>query len=407
MKKLFEAIDRHSAIFIWATVLLVMLGINYLAYLKLEQIERQAQAGRVQDQERVLKKVFGADLAADYRAVSLEQSVSPKYYPFVEYIETARFGRFVNVSNQGTRCHYPNRDLCTAKGGMKEIWIFGGSTTFGYGVKDNETIAAYLAERLPDYRIVNFGAASYYSTIERIRFENLLAEFTPPKAAVFIDGLNDFYYFNVPDKSHYSPILIAAEDIIVNKPEPLRAIKNDLKALLGRLAIYRLLQVVRADLALNTKTTGTDLASLDQISKATASQEQITKAIARLHLNHTIVESIGDKLGISVLTVLQPVPTYGVGHKTSQVPSESLNFGDHANSGFAYREMLTPNGELRRQDSHKLNLANLGISEGMYVDTVHYTPLFSKKIALEIYKRLRPCLDAKNIQSKRTRCGSK
>ena len=99
MKKLFEAIDRHSAIFIWATVLLVMLGINYLAYLKLEQIERQAQAGRVQDQERVLKKVFGADLAADYRAVSLEQSVSP------EYIETARFGRFVNVSNQGTRCH--------------------------------------------------------------------------------------------------------------------------------------------------------------------------------------------------------------------------------------------------------------------------------------------------------------
>ena len=397
MKRFFEFVDKHPVTFVFIAVLLIMAGINYLAYLTLEKFTRQSQAEQTRLQEVARKSVFGADLIEDYMTVAVEQSVRPRYHPFVEYIETARAGKFVNVSNQGTRCHYPNLNLCTANGGEKEIWVFGGSTTFGYGVKDNETIAAYLAERFPDYRVVNFGAASYYSTVERIRFENLLAELAPPKAAVFIDGLNDFYYFNVPDKSHYSPILKEADEYLANKPEPLRALKNDVKAIVGNLATYRLLHKLREKLAVSTKAAGPDLAN----------KEQISKAIARFHLNHTIVESIGDKLGISVLTVLQPVPTYGVGHKTTQVPRESLNFGDHANSGFAYREMLTPNRELRRQDSHKLNLANLGISEGMYVDTVHYTPLFSKKIALEIYKRLRPCLDAKNIQSKRTRCGSK
>lgn len=377
-------VDKHPAIYVLAAVLLIMVSINYLAYLKLEKKARQGQAEHARAREEFYKKVHGEDLVEDYKLVALEQSIGPRYYPFVEYIETARNGRFVNVSNQGTRCHYSNRDFCTAKGGMKEIWIFGGSTTFGYGVKDNETIAAYLAEKLPDYRIVNFGAASYYSTIERVRFENLLTEFAPPKAAVFIDGLNDFYYFNVPDSSHYSPILKAAEESIVNRPEPLEALKNDLRSLLGRLAIYRYLH---AKFGLSTKISGAD-ASQAPISKATASQEQISKAIARFHLNHSIVASIGDKLGVTVINVLQPVPTYGVGHKTSHVPGEALNFGDHANSGLAYREMLTPNGDLRHQDSHTLNLANLGINEGMYVDTVHYSPLFNKKIAFEIYKRL-------------------
>lgn len=175
--------------------------------------------------------------------------------------------------------------------------------------------------------------------------------------------------------------------------EPHRSLDNDVRALLKHLAIFRLLH---NKFLPRTKTP----------DAAIASQEQISKAIARFHLNHSIVEAIGQKFGISVLNVLQPVPTYGVGHKTSKVPQESLNFGDHTNSGLAYREMLTPNGELHHQDAHTLNLANLGINEGMYIDTVHYSPIFNQKIALEICKRLVDLLKDKKTQAKGTRCGS-
>lgn len=378
MKRLFGAVDRHPVLFVLVAVLLAIAGIDRLAHYFLEK-----PAGYALTQDSVLKKIYGVDSAEDYRQVFLEQGIGQKYYPFVEYIEKARNGKFVNVSNQGTRCHYPNRDFCTVKGGGGEIWMFGGSTTFGYSVKDNETIAAYLSESMPDYRIVNFGAASYYSTIERIRFENLLTEFPSPKAAVFIDGLNDFYFFNVPDESAFTK----AYSLILNKEEKPSSFVNDLRARLKRLAIYRLLE---EKFGLSGKA-----------SVTTASPEQISKAITRLYLNQAMVEFIGDKLGVAVLNVLQPIPLYGVGHKTSQVPREVLNFGDHENSGLAYRKMLMPNGELRHQNSRTLNLANLGINEGMYVDTVHYTPLFNKKIAQEIYKRLSGQLQGQKNSSQR------
>jgi predicted Zn-dependent protease len=50
--------------------------------------------------------------------------------------------------------------------------------------------------------------------------------------------------------------------------------------------------------------------------------------------------------------------------------------------------MFGPNGDFSHPNSRTLNLANLGIDEGMYVDTVHYTPLFNEKIASEIHQKI-------------------
>lgn len=377
MKRFFTAVKSHPAIFVFAATLLILICINHFASLKLERIEKRTQVKQARSRREFLRKVHDSTLVEDYATVALEQSAGVKYFPFVEYIEKARAGKFVNVSTLGTRCHYSDRDACMPQGGAKEIWIFGGSTTFGYGVKDNETIAAYLADKMPDYRIINFGAASYYSTLERIRFENLLTELSPPKAAVFIDGVNDFYYLNVPDDSAYSPTLKAAEQFVNNQAELRSSFSADVRALLRQFPIYRLLQ----------KKFGSSPKTPDH-PPAIASHEKILKAITRFCVNHSIVESVGEKIGSIVLIVLQPTPTYGVGHKTSRIPPELLNFGDHENSGLAYKEMLMPNGDLRRQDHHMLNLANLGIDEPMYVDTVHYTPLFNKEISFEIFRKL-------------------
>ena len=369
MKRLFKFIDRYPVVFVLITVLLVFAGINYAAHLFLGKTFTFSG-----NQDSVMAKIYGDNAVEDYKTVFREQEVGQKYSPFVEYIEKARNGKFVNVSSQGTRCHFPDQTFCIAKGGGKEIWIFGGSTTFGYGVKDNETIAAYLNEKFPNYRVINFGAASYYSTIERIRFENLLTELPPPKVAVFIDGLNDFYYFNVPDES----AVTRAYAVILNKEENPSSFSNNIRKRLEELAIYRFLVVLKERFGLKVK----------PANAATASDEQILKAVVRLNINHSITEAIGEKLGITILNVIQPIPLYGAGHKTSQVSHEVLNFGDHANSGAAYKEMLDPKGELHHQTSHTLNLASLEINEGMYVDTVHYSPLFNKRIALEIHGKL-------------------
>jgi hypothetical protein len=364
-------IDNHPIIIVLLEVLFIMWVLNYVARYFLEK-----PPGYALTQQSVLESIYGKGEAENYRIVMKEQGLGQHYYPFVEYLEKPRNGQFVNVSDQGTRCHYSDRLACIPKGGPKEIWVFGGSTTFGYSVKDSETIPAYLSRSLPEFRIINFAAASYYSTIERIRFENLLAEMPPPRAAIFIDGLNDFYFFSVPDQSTLSN----AYSLILNKEEHSSSIVNEIKAYLEKLAIYRLFVE--------------KFGHPTKVASTAASQEQISKAIRRLFLNHSIVESVGDKFGIIVLNVMQPIPLYGIGHQTSHVPKELVNFGDHVNSGLAYQAMSTPQGEFSHLDSQTLNLANLQIDEGMYVDTVHYSPLFNERIASEISKKLSSMLKA-------------
>ena len=40
--------------------------------------------------------------------------------------------------------HQNKLEECEPASGENEIWIFGGSTVFGYGLKNNETIAHIL-----------------------------------------------------------------------------------------------------------------------------------------------------------------------------------------------------------------------------------------------------------------------
>jgi hypothetical protein len=358
-------IDNHPIITALITAFFIMAILNNLSRFFLEK-----PPGHALTQPSVLENIYGKGMVDDYKTVLSEQGLGQRYYPFVEYLEKPRKGKFVNVSEQGARCNNPDQTSCIAKGGRGEIWVFGGSTTFGYGVKDNETIAANLGRLLPEYHIINFGAGSYYSTIERIRFENLLAELPPPKAAIFIDGLNDFYFFNVPDQSMFSD----AYSKILNKEEHSSSLVKDVRARLEKLSIYRLFMEKFGQKA--------------KVESTAANHDQILKAIHRLNLNHSILESVGDRAGVIILNVIQPIPLYGTGHKTSYVPKEVLNFGDHINSGAAYRIMFAPETKLLRQNSQALNLAELAINEGMYVDTVHYSPLFNIKIASEIHKKL-------------------
>ena len=46
--------------------------------------------------------------------------------------------------------------------------------------------------------------------------------------------------------------------------------------------------------------------------------------------------AISKILDIKLLNVLQPIPSYGTGHDNSNVPTEVIFLGKHANSGRGY-----------------------------------------------------------------------
>lgn len=73
-------------------------------------------------------------------------------------------------------------------------WFFGGSTTFGYGVRDEETYPAFFQEYTGS-KVRNFGESGYIARQSLSYLNNLLIsekfETSNLKHIVFFDGVND------------------------------------------------------------------------------------------------------------------------------------------------------------------------------------------------------------------------
>ena len=127
----------------------------------------------------------------------------------------------------------------------------------------------------------------------------------------------------------------------------------------------------------------------DLSSKKLASNEQIKKSIKILKENHKQNRAIGNYYNINIVNVLQPAPIYNFSYNKTKVPKELLPNINNANSinlKKAYKYINNKNSLI--DDPLLLNISMLKIDKAMYVDGYHYTPLFNKKIAQEIYTYL-------------------
>jgi hypothetical protein len=122
-----------------------------------------------------------------------------EYQPWVGFSERVFHSDKLNV-DQGVPL--PRRRsvapaAATQVKGKKVIWMFGGSTMFGWGVPDDQTIPSHLARilaaRMPDQeiRVVNNGHCFFYSSQEVLLFQMMLRAGQSCDVAVFLDGLNE------------------------------------------------------------------------------------------------------------------------------------------------------------------------------------------------------------------------
>lgn len=320
-----------------------------------------------------IEKVYGKENVKDYQKVMSEQASMLNYKPFVEFTERPRSNVFTSVSSLGNRCNKNNNLKCQpAKGGKKEIWLFGGSTTFGYGVKNNETISANIEKKLNnEYRVINFGAGYYFSTQERILFNNLLLELSAPYAVIFIDGLNDFgreYNF---DETIYSKSIKGKMKKSSNDK-----IKYYFKERFYRLNIVRLINQFK-----NKETN-------QEIKKNSSNKLRnldISKLVNVLINNQKINQAVSEQYNIKLINILQPVPIYTDSYSTSKVPKEFL---PTENKSFIKNVKLGYQIYLSKTEGLSLDLSKLKINDPMYIDSVHYSPEFSEIIGDIIIKEL-------------------
>ncbi len=111
-----------------------------------------------------------------------------RYDPVVGFMQEAMTSRFVNTDAHGIRANGATpRDVSALQGA---IWFFGGSTAFGDGVADHETIPAQL-ERVLGRSVANLGVRNYSSSEENRLFNHYVRIGYRPALAIFLDGINE------------------------------------------------------------------------------------------------------------------------------------------------------------------------------------------------------------------------
>ena len=151
-----------------------------------------------------LRQWMAIDNQDDLRALRAERDAiraeAVSYEDFTEVRPVPWHGRFFNVTEAGYR-KVANQGPWPPSGEFYNVFLFGGSAAAGSIAPDWGTIASAMQAQLVDRRInarpirlYNFARGGYFSTQERILFQELLLHAFIPDAAIFLDGANDFYF---------------------------------------------------------------------------------------------------------------------------------------------------------------------------------------------------------------------
>jgi holin-like protein len=112
-------------------------------------------------------------------------------HPILEFQEKIQNSKYYNVGFEDIRYDRKVNRENASKYINGSVWVFGGSTTFGQGVSDNETISAFLNMLDTSNTYLNFGVHAYHQSNEIEKLLLLLKKGYKPKSVIFIDGLND------------------------------------------------------------------------------------------------------------------------------------------------------------------------------------------------------------------------
>lgn len=121
--------------------------------------------------------------AAMYREFDL---LHTEYKPYYGWRRKPFAGRYTTVDEQGDRVHAPTTE--TPSGVVR---FFGGSTLWGTGSGNEDTLPAHFNALFPELRVHNHGESGYVSRQNLERLQSLSNEGEAMDLVVFYDGYND------------------------------------------------------------------------------------------------------------------------------------------------------------------------------------------------------------------------
>ncbi len=115
-----------------------------------------------------------------------KKQLQTRYAPYMAWARKPFSGKTTTINSEGERTH-----LLTTDTPSRHIRFFGGSTMWGSGVDDQNTIPAHFNALHPNDQAHNHGQSGFVSRQGLARLVNLVNQNSPMQVIVFYDGCND------------------------------------------------------------------------------------------------------------------------------------------------------------------------------------------------------------------------
>ncbi len=342
------------------TAILIFILLNLVSLITIKIIKGKSSDKIIKTDFHIIYPRYSKD---EIRTLWKETTLrSFQYDPYTQFRERPYQGKYVHIDAQSFR-HNRNQASWPPQKDHYNIFFFGGSTGFGWGVSDEETIASHLQDLLassnqPKVSIYNFSQGAFFSLQERAFFEQLILSGFQPDMAIFFDGLNECSV-NEPLYTENLKLLFDG------KTSPL----------FSQFPLFKIFKHFKKN---------------RENKKRWESEEknEMTKPIIQRYLsNKTMIEKIGKEYDIKTVFVWQPVPFYQynldlnpfIDEETKQDPRfyRSKNV-------YPRMETLFKDGQV---GENFLWLADMqtNLNKPLYVDRIHYSDEMSSYIASKIY----------------------
>ncbi len=125
--------------------------------------------------------------------------VHMRWYPYSYWKASPMASPYLNIDADGNRVtwHPPHRAV-SAERPVVRLFMIGGSTLWGTGVRDDYTLASLIARHFTDHPayeldVTNLGQIGYVNTQELLLLYQLLRRGQRPDLVIFYDGVNEVF----------------------------------------------------------------------------------------------------------------------------------------------------------------------------------------------------------------------
>lgn len=363
----------------WVKDSWLMLGCTILLFCFLEGslslaffIRNRLSASAPSDAERrVLADTYADSSWVNNYQEEYSRSGVLQWRPYVYWRRMPYHGNYINIDADGLRLTTSTEAAPQESRPPLKIFLFGGSTMWGSGVRDAFTIPSIVAKELQGKgvaaEVVNFGENGYVSTQEVITLLLQLRKGQRPDLVIFYDGVNDVY-------SAYQQRVAGLPQNEFNREREFNLSHPDNLTRRTRMFLRDVassLSTVRFTRGLFRRTG--ILAAADSLpDRAPESEALAQNVLATYQGNIEIVKALSEHYHFNYIFYWQPtifqktnLTTYELRRRAEMQGIErfvQLTYGDVQQSGLA---------EGRENSFHDLSLIFADVREPIYIDFCH------------------------------------